>query len=393
MHAKVDKTLSGFIDQLLSQHRRTALPGPRGGLIVSDPETASVVLRAPDLFPKTLKLLSLLGDNRFGANGNEWQIRRDLTQRTYLHAGTAKSRQAVAEVYRRRFSECKDTDSATIARAVMAASAEIFYQAFGCQVDVESMLEFFARARPLLMRLQYYSMMPPDAAELKLLQDETRAVREEYFAETRRSPKLSALLDGFQSNTAIEGFSASDEFMLNFFAAVESSSSTITIAIDRLGVHRAAQARLAQELPSDSPIPALECFVNETLRCYPAIPFVVREVASPTELEGRPLKAGSVVIVSIAGIHRHPDYWASAEVFDPARAEFVQDTYDRRAFIPFLSGPRTCGGLRLARFELSEGLKAFLEQFVVAREGDAISFEYGLAIRPKAFDRVRIARR
>jgi cytochrome P450 len=79
--------------------------------------------------------------------------------------------------------------------------------------------------------------------------------------------------------------------------------------------------------------------------------------------------------------------------FDCARPEFVEDSYDRRAFIPFSSGIRSCGGAKLARLELSEGLKAFIDRFVVKRQGDEISFDYTMAMRPKSWERVTIARR
>jgi hypothetical protein len=43
--------------------------------------------------------------------------------------------------------------------------------------------------------------------------------------------------------------------------------------------------------------------------------------------------------------------------------------------------------------ELSEGLKAFIRAFDVEREGDEIAFDYGLALRPNSWDRVKISKR
>jgi cytochrome P450 len=61
--------------------------------------------------------------------------------------------------------------------------------------------------------------------------------------------------------------------------------------------------------------------------------------------------------------------------------------------IPFLSGPRMCGGAKLARMELTEGLKAFLRRFKVERQGTEITFDYGLALRPNSWQRVQISKR
>jgi cytochrome P450 len=105
------------------------------------------------------------------------------------------------------------------------------------------------------------------------------------------------------------------------------------------------------------------------------------------------MQPGAVIIISIVGVHRHPDYWVDADSFDCARSELVQNTYDRRAFIPFASGARVCGGARLAQLELSEALKAFIRRFAVGPGDDEISFDYAMAIRPKSWDRIKIARR
>jgi cytochrome P450 len=52
-----------------------------------------------------------------------------------------------------------------------------------------------------------------------------------------------------------------------------------------------------------------------------------------------------------------------------------------------------CGGARLARMELIEGLKAFIRGFNVEREGDEIKFDYGLALRPNSWERMKISKR
>ena len=74
---RADNVLSGFIDQLFLQRRRTALVGPRGGAIISDPITVDKILRAPQQFPKTFQFLEALGKSRFSTNGAEWTWRRD----------------------------------------------------------------------------------------------------------------------------------------------------------------------------------------------------------------------------------------------------------------------------------------------------------------------------
>ena len=180
---------------------------------------------------------------------------------------------------------------------------------------------------------------------------------------------------------------------MNFFAAVESTTATLSIAIDRLGVHQHVQEGLAGSVAADQMSPQLDWFINEVLRYYPSIPFMVRQVAADVELERLSLKKGGIIIISVIGVHHHQDYWKDADRFDCGRSEFVENVYDRRAFIPFSSGIRSCGGAKLARLELTEGLKAFIRSFVVKRQGDDISFDYVMAMRPSSWERVTISRR
>jgi cytochrome P450 len=137
----------------------------------------------------------------------------------------------------------------------------------------------------------------------------------------------------------------------------------------------------------------LNCFIQETMRYFPAIPFVVREVASDITIDDAPFTAGQTVLLSIVGLHHDAQHWSDPNIFDCSRPEFIANSYDRRAFIPFLSGPRMCGGAKLARLELVEGLKAFVRQFNVSGQTDEISFDYGLALRPRPRGAIKITRR
>jgi cytochrome P450 len=392
-HSKIDRVLTGFIDQLLSQRRRSALQGPRGGAIISDPITVDKILRMPQQFRKIFRLLEAVGHSRFSTNGAEWEWRRDLTQPYYFRAANSQNREKVAEVYRRRLAACKSTDPGAITRAFLAASTEIFHNALGCTVAIDSMVNFLDRARVVLKELQYFSLIPASPAERTALEEKGRVLLKCYIHEIENSPGLTELLRQFQLQAKTENFVAAEELLMNFFAAVESTADTLSIAVDRLGLHQDIQESLAAEVITNRTFPQLDCFINETLRYYPSIPFIVREATSEVEIERLRFKTGSVVIISVIGVHHHPDYWHDPDRFDPSRSEFTKNSYDRRAFIPFASGPRSCGGAKLARLELAEGLKAFIEHFTVKRRGSEISFDYAMAMRPKSWERVQMTRR
>jgi enediyne biosynthesis protein E7 len=90
----------------------------------------------------------------------------------------------------------------------------------------------------------------------------------------------------------------------------------------------------------------------ETMRLYPPVPGVSRDVREPDELDGVRLDPEDVVIVSAYVTHRHPEYWPDPERFDPERfAPESLDDIEPFSYFPFLLGRRACLGEHFAMVE------------------------------------------
>jgi cytochrome P450 len=193
---------------------------------------------------------------------------------------------------------------------------------------------------------------------------------------------------------AIAGFEPHEELLMNFFAGIETSAATLSWCITCLAPDPRVQDRVYREaIGNEESMPYLECFINETMRYFPAIPFVIRQTVSAGTIGGVEVQPNSLVLLSVVGLHHHPKYWKEPQALDTARPEFLQNNYDRRAFVPFLTGPRMCGGARLARLEITEGLKTFLRLYEVRGGTDEFRFDYGLAMRPNSWDHIEITKR
>ncbi|NCP19864.1 MAG: cytochrome P450 [Erythrobacter sp.] len=117
-----------------------------------------------------------------------------------------------------------------------------------------------------------------------------------------------------------------------------------------------------------SRLPVALAVVRETLRLYPPVIQVIREVRSGLAVGEVELPAGSLAIMSIYAMQRHRAIWSQPDDFRPER--FVQADGDERrrraAWMPFGTGPRGCTGSSLAQIELVLFLALICDRFDIA---------------------------
>ncbi|WP_434722332.1 cytochrome P450 [Mesorhizobium sp. RIZ17] len=366
-----------------------------GNLVVFDhPESVDKIVKAPALFRKNFSLISALGFSRFNTNDEEWATRRAITQDRYLAAAKPAHEQSVSDIFSGGLADC-ETSLAGIHQALFTGAMTIFYQAFGLVAEARPTAALLDRVREVLRHLQYYSWVTPTSAERDSAIHDARAVIADFGSQLTADPRVAAEMDRFSEKAAgIDSFSPIEEFVMNLFAGVETTVTTVQWVIDRLGANQQVQERIHEEITGNkAQTPFTDCFINETMRYFPPIPFLTREVSTDAVLDGSPLRAGQLIMLSVVGVHQHPEFWENPRTFDSSRKEFINNSFDRRAFIPFLTGPRMCGGARLGRLEVDQAVRAVVRQFAFARLDDIIRFDYALALRPAAGMAVNVSRR
>ncbi len=393
---EINEFLNGIVHRLYARAQATDTLVDLGGMtVVDDPVEADRILKAPGQFRKNYSLLALLGSSRFSANGPEWDHRRNLTQPNYLQAANNRNRGAVRSVYEAKLADCPSLSPGDVQEALLDAAITVFFGALDCTVDSAKLLQFFARFRPILKSAQYLSWVGADPAKRSALATEVGSVLEDFVDAVHGTPDLVRLMDRFsQEAKAIAGFEPHEELLMNFFAGIETSAATLSWCIACLAPDQRVQERVYREaIGNEEAMPYLECFINETMRYFPPIPFVIRQTAAACTVGGQELQRDSLVLLSVVGLHHHRDYWDDPHLLNTARPEFLQNSYDRRAFVPFLTGPRMCGGARLARLEITEGLKTFLRLYEVQGGTEEFGFDYGLAMRPNSWNHIQITKR
>jgi cytochrome P450 len=139
-----------------------------------------------------------------------------------------------------------------------------------------------------------------------------------------------------------------------------------------------------------SQIPAL---IEEVLRIEGSTKQTARLARRDTTIGGRPVKAGTKVLLGLAGANRDPQRWE-------APADFILDRPKIKEHVAFGRGKHTCAGAPLARVEVRVILEEFLKQtanieidevFHGAPDNRTFEFEPSFIIRGLSELRVKLA--
>ena len=153
-----------------------------------------------------------------------------------------------------------------------------------------------------------------------------------------------------------------DEAMTIFLAGHETTAVALTWTWQLLSQHPDVEARLHAEvdalggrLPTADDLPALPWtrqVLAESMRLYPPVWVIGRRALVPFEVEGHPIPARAIVLLSQWLVHHDPRWWPDPERFDPDRWAPGRDAdRPRFAYFPFGGGARVCIGEHFAWME------------------------------------------
>lgn len=208
----------------------------------------------------------------------------------------------------------------------------------------------------------------------------------------RRGDLLDVMLQASDEETG-RGMSVQqlrDEMVTVFLAGHETTAISLGWALYLLSQHRDAQELLhaeADALAGDptaddlAALPATRRVIEEALRLFPPVWINPRQALADDEVDGFRIPAGAMVLNFAYATHRHPEFWADPERFDPDRflPEQVRDRHPL-AFMPFGGGHRVCIGMNFALQEMIMFVAALMRRFrVEMAPGFVFGFDVGAA--------------
>jgi cytochrome P450 len=354
------------------------------------------------------RLKALLGDGLITADGAVWQAHRSLSQPAFhrrllegVAAAGARAAGRIAEHWRARAADGEPTD---VRRDMMGAALEVAAEVmFGADVQGEArpVGEALDEALAGVLR-RVYALLPlplvvPTPANLRFrgALGRLHAVVQELIERRRRSAErhddlLALLMEGLDDRAL------RDELITFLLAGHETTASALVWTFHLLGRHPAVAARLQAEVgqalggrtPVLDDLPHLgyaRMVLEETMRLYPPVWVVDRNVVGDEIIGGYRIRQGTLIMLSQYVTHRHPEFWPEPERFDPERfAPDAARARPRYAYFPFIGGPRMCIGAQFAMTEATLILAQLATRFrLTPVPGHPVEPNPSVTLRPR----------
>lgn len=396
LEAQAQSGLNALVLALLERVGQAIEVRPRklGTLhVIDDPVLADEAFKSPALFQKNFALIAALGQSRFNLNGERWIQFRDRTQPAYNKGSKPEAIPNIQDIFYHTLRSTTVDNAATLEDVLVRGSLSVFCSALGINLNHTDIVELFPQIRTHAKMLQFFSWY--GSKETDVLTERAAWLNQRFTDIVLADPLTTAFIaQAIEGKTPTEFEPAVTDLMQNLFAAIETTVATLSWAVYLLGKNAFMQAALLDE--ADLPFKARTLtrgFLSETMRCFPPIPFVVRELSTSYHGHGKQYEKGDQVLISVIGLHRHADYWEQPNEFHAARKEFSADAAAPLAFRPFLSGPRVCGGKRLAEIEMMVALSLIVKRWRIQSTPDNIGYDYALALRPRSLEKVQLQTR
>jgi cytochrome P450 len=186
-----------------------------------------------------------------------------------------------------------------------------------------------------------------------------------------------------------------DNLLGFIMAGHQTSSVALTWSIYLAASHAPTAARLlaeAAEVVGQGPIGAAHVeqlvftrqVVSEALRLYPPGFQLYRVCLRPVAIGDHKLRPGDKVLIPVYALHRHRRFWRDPDAFVPGRFAPGEPTPDRRIYMPFGAGGRSCLGAAFAMTELVVMLATLMRgaEFAV-KPGQHVWPGQGLEMAPR----------
>jgi len=369
-----------------------------------DPDEIQSILHSKQAVRPVL-MQNIAGESMVWIDGPDWLVRRRMSQGLFHPVNEDRQRRSINWVISGildRFDRASETGETVLLLDELLRMTTRFLYGFAFDISLPLDHEkapvvsaFFSA----IFELSYSMLDMSGPLDIKMHKRLKRTINDmeseiDLIMQSTPSPGtlLHALRDG-QNSGELNESQVRDEVRGLFIAGTETTSLTLAWVFLLLDEHRSWRERVELEVLSGGTTPVLEAVLDETLRLFPAAPFMTRVVDASTDLGFAKFEQRTEFLLSIYHTHRNAQHWEDPHDFDPSRflGEQVRHRY---AWLPFGGGRHLCIGHRVARMEALDALRAIISRFRFHRADDNDTLALmGITLKPSHPIAVTVERR
>ncbi|PZC82574.1 hypothetical protein B5X24_HaOG200097 [Helicoverpa armigera] len=396
-------------------------------LIVKDPELIKLVITKDFYFFSNREVAEFsnrekLTQNLFATSGNQWKVlRQNLTpvftsakMKNMFHLiekcshvfedfldKEAKSDDVEMRALIARYTmDCIGTCAFGVETKTMNETENNPFTAFGNSIDTMTWFQGFKFVLRGIYPALFYALgfrsLPPevDALFSNLM---TGVFKGRNYTPTSRNDFVDFVIK-FKQNKTMTGDSLTNlksdsqkkvtlevdddllvaQCFIFFVAGYETSATTLSFTLYELAKNPEAQKRAIAEVDDYlrrhnnelkyeclSEMPFIEACIDETLRIYPVLSMLTREVVEDyTFPTGLKVEKGLRIFLPLYHLHHNPEYFPDPEEYRPERF-LPENKHNIRpyTYMPFGDGPRLCIGMRFAKMQMTAGIITLLKKY------------------------------
>ncbi len=360
---------------------------------LNQPEIVGRILDAdPNLYPKSdlmgTILFQILGNGIFVSNGAAWKRQRQMMNPAFELARISEVfslMMEAAEEMKQRLDLVADGREVAIDFEMTHVTADIIFRTIFSEPmpreDAATIFDAFNHYQELAYIHGVWNMAGlPQSLSIPRMRAVrharnirnplARMVRKRFdlLATKPENPPVDILASLIAARDAAGmGFDEkelTDQIAVMFLAGHETSASALSWALYLIARDQEVQGRMHLEADKAFSqegglqprhfrhLKLTRDVFRETLRLYPPVSFIPRDVTVAEEIRDKMVRKGSAIFISPWLLHRHRVYWKNPDTFDPDRFSREDERESiRQAYIPFSHGPRVCLGASFAMQE------------------------------------------
>nr|WSX74978.1 cytochrome P450 [Streptomyces sp. NBC_00899] len=352
--------------------------GPKKAYLACHPDLVMQVLLDARTFDKGGPLFEkarlLVGNGLVSSEFDDHRTQRRMLQPAFHPSRMPGYVSLMREEVEAVLADWREGEAFDVSDAMHALTLRITARTMFSTSVGERAIPEVAYCMPLIMRGVYQRMVAPTGWQERIptpgnrrfdaLRERMHAVIGETIEDQRRAGAdrgdlLSILVNARDEDTG-EGLSDAeiyDQVMTLLIGGTETTGNTMAWVFHVLAEHPEIERRLHAELdevlpdgraPEFADLPRLDYtwrVLHETLRMYPPAWLLTRATTKRTELGGKVLEPGTIVMYSPYSLGRQAGHFEDPERFDPDR--WLPDRsagVPRGAMVPFSAGNRKCIG-------------------------------------------------